>query len=252
MRIRQIGTIVTVVETGRTGYARNGGHALKAHLVEPGGSTVDSEGDIFSHETRNDRVRLNPHRSALRAVWLLFFLAAAIAPLPALSIGLNGTGTAQILSVEGFGPKLQFGGGGSLQLGIPILDWLDLEVSLGLLGLAPSDSTGGFTYRGLCGGNFGVSAEAYATIGPWERFGQLRAGGGLGAAAVVARYEYTTLYFFYPEIRADGFLEYDPAFLPSLGLRLSIPVSVQFRRDVDYSVALGLGLGITWQFRKAR
>jgi hypothetical protein len=182
----------------------------------------------------------------------MVFLAVAVARLPALSIGLNGAGTAQILSAEGFGPKLQFGGGGSVQLGIPIFDWLDLEVNLGILGLAPSDASGGFTYRGLCGGNLGVSAEAFASIGSWEGFGRLRAGGGLGAAAVVARYEYTTLHFFYPEIRAEGFVEYNPAFLSSLGLRLSLPVSVQFRRDVDYAVTLGIGLGVFYRLGAAQ
>jgi hypothetical protein len=181
----------------------------------------------------------------------LIFLAVAVARLPALSLGLNGVGTAQVLSAEGFGPKLQLGGGGSLRLGIPILAWLDLEVDLGILGLAPSDASGGFTYRGSCGGSLGMGAEAFATIGSWERFGQLRAGGGLGAAAVVARYGYTTLYFFYPEIRTEGFVEYNPAFLPSLGLRLSLPVSVQLRRDVDYSVAMGIGLGVSWRFGAA-
>jgi hypothetical protein len=181
----------------------------------------------------------------------LVFLAVAVARLPALFLGLNGAGTAQILSAEGFGPKMQLGGRGSLQLGIPILDWLGLEASLGILGLAPSDASGGFTYRGLCGGSLGVGAEAFATIGSWDKLGTLRAGGGLGAAAVVSRYEYTTLYFFYPEIRVEGFLEYNPAFLPSLGVRFSLPVSVQLRRDVDYSVAMGIGLGVSYRFKKA-
>ena len=171
--------------------------------------------------------------------------------LPALSLGLNGTGTAQVISAEGFGPKLQFGGSGAFQLGIPILDWLDLEISLGILGLAPSDASGGFTYRGLCGGSLGVGAEASATIGSSDTLGTLQAGGGLGLAAALARYEYTTLYFFYPEARASGFVEYHPAFLPALGVRLSVPVSVQLRRDVDYAVAVGIGLGVSWRFGAA-
>ncbi len=193
------------------------------------------------------RARPIPCRSALRLASLLIFLVTTVAQLPALSIGLNGAGTAQILAAEGFGPKMQLGGGGSVQLGIPILDWLSLEVDLGILGLAPSDASGGFTYRGLCGGNLGVSAEAFGSIGSWERFGRLQAGGGLGVAAVVARYRYTTLYFFYPEMRAEGFVEYNPAFLPSLGLRLSLPVTVPFRRDVDYAVTAGFGLGVSYR-----
>jgi hypothetical protein len=193
-----------------------------------------------------------PNRCTVRFLSLLVFLAAIVPLLPAISLGLDGAGTIQILSAEGFGPKVQLGGGGYVRLGLPLLDWLELDVNLGILGQAPSNSSGGFTYRGLCGGCLGVSAEASAPIGSWERFGQLRAGGGLGAAAVMAKYEYTTLYFFYPELRAEGFVEYNPAFLPSLGLRLSLPVRVELRRDVDYAVAIGLGLGASYRFGAAK
>ena len=189
--------------------------------------------------------------SKLQRVLPLVFLAAAVPMLPALSLGLNGAGTVQIISAEGFGPKLQFGGGGSLQLGIPILDWLDLEVSLGILGLAPSDASGGFTYRGLCGGSLGVGAEAFATIGSWERFG--RFGQAAGWESPPWWHGTSTR----PCISSIRKLERKVSWnttrrssLPS-ALRLSFPVSVQLRRDVDYSVAMGLGLGVSWRFGAA-
>jgi len=179
---------------------------------------------------------------------LLVLLAACSFPLSALTLGLDGAGTAQILSAEGFGPKMQIGGGGALRLDFPILDWLELEARLEIFGMAPSDASGGFTYRGLCGGSLGFGADASAAIGSWERFGSLRAGGGLGAAAAIAKYQYTTLYFFYPEIQVTGFVEYVPALLPPLGIRLFVPVSAAFRRDLEYAVAGGIGLGVSYRF----
>ena len=49
---------------------------------------------------------------------------------------------------QGFGPKLQYGGGASIELVFPILDWLRLDTSLDLFTVAPSDVSGGFLYRG--------------------------------------------------------------------------------------------------------
>jgi hypothetical protein len=183
---------------------------------------------------------------------LLVLLAGTSLPLSALGIGLTGTAVAQIASAEGFGPKVQAGGGGCIDVAVPILAWLEIDASLGLLGVSLSDASGGFSYRGFSGGDLCVSVEAFAPIGSWKGFGQLTAGGGLGVAAVVAGYQSTTLYFFYPEIRAEGFLECNPSFLPALGIRLSIPVSVQLRRDVDFSITTGLAMGVRYHFGGAR
>jgi len=185
-------------------------------------------------------------------VVLVIVLAAYALPLSALTLGLDGAGAAQIVSAEGFGPKVQLGGGGALRFGFPVLDWIQLEARLEILGLAPSDASGGFTYRGLCGGSLGFGVDASAAIGSWERFGSLRAGGGLGAAAAIARYQYTTLYFFYPEILAMGFLEYFPAFLPSLDMRLFVPVKAALRRDLAYAITSGIGLGVSYHLGAAR
>lgn len=193
-----------------------------------------------------------PRRTTALLLVLLVLLAGTSPPLSALSIGLTGTAVAQIASAEGFGPKVQAGGGGCIDVAVPVLAGLEIDASIGLLNVSLSDASGGFAYRGFSGGDLCVSVEAFAPIGSWKGFGQLTAGGGLGVAAVVAGYQSTTLCFFYPEIRAEAFLECNPAFLPSLGIRLSVPVSLQLRRDVDYSVTTGLGMGVRYYFGGAR
>jgi hypothetical protein len=187
-----------------------------------------------------------------RPILVLTLVIVSGFSLGALTLGVDGAGNVQIVSAEGFGPKLQFGGGGTLRVAFPVLDWLDLGAGVGLFGLAASDTSGGFIYRGFWGGKLAVNAEASASIGSWERFGSLRAGGGLAIAAAIAKYHYTTLFFFYPELSGEGFVECRPAFLPRLGLRFSLPVSVAFRRDVDYAVAVGAGLGVSCRLGAAR
>jgi hypothetical protein len=164
------------------------------------------------------------------------------------SLGLSGFGESRISAGQGFGPKLQYGGGGSLDMRFPVLPWLDIAAGLDFYGIAPSDISGGFTYRGFGAGDLAVAAQGRAVLGTWPGFGELDAGGGLGLAGVIAGYEYTTLYFFYPEVRIEGFIDYIPAFLPVVDLRLSLPVAAQFRRDMDYSFSAGIGLGLTYRF----
>jgi hypothetical protein len=170
----------------------------------------------------------------------------------AFSLGLSGLGVGQIVAGQGFGPKLQYGWGGSLGARFPVLSWLDVSVGLDLFGLAASDMSGNFGYRGFNAGDLAVMVEARGPVGTWPGFGRLEAGAGLGAAGAIAAYEYTTLYFFYPELRAEGFISWMPSFLPDFDLRLSVPVGWSLRRDLDYSFAAGVALGVSYTFRSAK
>jgi hypothetical protein len=77
---------------------------------------------------------------------LLFLIWAfwATAACDAFSIGLGGTGTVTMSAGQGFGPKLQYGGGVSIEFVFPILDWLRLDSSIDMFTVAPSDASGGF------------------------------------------------------------------------------------------------------------
>ena len=187
-----------------------------------------------------------------RAVLSLIFIVWTTGTVSAFSLGLSGGEITQISAAEGFGPKLQYGGGGSLVMHFPVLSWLDIATNLDFFSIAPSDLSGGFGYRGFSWGDLAVLAEARSRLADSPRLGRLEAGGGLGLASVLAAYEYTTLYFFYLEPRIEGFVAWAPSFLPDFDLRLSVPVGWQLRRDLDYSFTAGVALGVTYTFRSAK
>lgn len=135
-----------------------------------------------------------------------------------------------------------------MEIIVPLLSWLDLGLGIVVSDSLPSDASGGFTYAGFLGADMRLSVQAHGTLGKWERIGELRAGGGIGAAAALAGYEYTTLYFFYPAVTAEAFLDYIPSFLPSIAIRVSLPFTALFRRDMDYSLQAGIGLGASYRF----
>ncbi|MGA2975589.1 MAG: hypothetical protein ABSF77_09800 [Spirochaetia bacterium] len=135
-----------------------------------------------------------------------------------------------------------------MEMRIPLLTWLDLGVGIGVADNLPSDASGGFTYAGFLATDLRLSVQAHGTLGKVKSIGELCAGGGIGAAAALAGYEYTTLYFFYPAVTAEAFLDYIPSFLPSIAFRLSLPFTALFRRDMEYSLQAGIGLEASCRF----
>jgi hypothetical protein len=153
---------------------------------------------------------------------------------------------------QGFGPKLQLGGGLSLDFIFPLTSWMRLDASMEGFTVAPSDASGGFLYRGYSGGGVALMAQFLREIVTTPEFGVMRAGGGAGMAAALPSYWYTTLAFFYLEPRAEGLLEWTPAGLPGFTFQLSLPVRMQLRRDLSYSFSAGLGLGAFYTFGAKR
>jgi len=183
---------------------------------------------------------------------LIFFLAWTTGCSSAVSLGLAGDATFQIVRGQGFGPKEQGGGGANIYLLFPLNTWLRLGASFGLAEVVPSDTTGGFVYRGYGVGALGIFVEAAGNLGSWNGVGAFEAGGQLGANADWAAYQYTTLYFFYPEVMAGGFIGLRFAGLPDLQLRLSVPFKIQLRRDLDYSLSAAISLGASYSFGGSR
>jgi len=192
--------------------------------------------------------RLGPSRVLLLIFWGFW----ATAGVPALSLGLGGGGTATISAGQGFGPKLQFGGGLALELVFPLSSWTALDWSTGGFTVAPSDISGGFLYRGYSGGWMGLTLLWLPAIVDTPSFGVLRAGGGAGVAAALPSYWYTTLAFFYLEPRVEGLLAWTPGGLRNFTFQLSLPVAMQLRRDLGYSFSGGLGLGVLYTFGATR
>ncbi len=131
---------------------------------------------------------------------------------------------------------------------VPLVPWMRFGASFGLYETLPSDTTGGFVYRGYGTGALGVFLEAAGTIGTWARVGKFEAGGQIGANADWAAYQYTSLFFFYPELMTAGFIGMRLAGLPALQIRLSLPVRFQLRRDLDYSFLAAISLGANYSF----
>ena len=167
-------------------------------------------------------------------------------------MGLGGMGAVTMSAGQGFGPKLQYGGGASIEFMFPILDWLRLESSVDLFTVAPSDISGGFVYRGYSGAAVGFMVQAVAPIVSSPGFGTMRRGGGLGAAGALPSYWYTTLAFFYLEPRVEGLLDWQPAGLRNFDFQLVLPMRLQLRRDMLYSVSAGFGLTVLYRFGKAK
>ena len=150
---------------------------------------------------------------------------------------------------QGFGPKLQLGGLVSLGLTFPLAQWLDLTTSFELFGVLPSDTQGGFLYRGFGGGAVSLMLRGRGVIASSGRLGEIGAGAGIGGSAALPGYQYTTLYFFYPEAGLEGFVDFRPARMPGWRFRFSVPFRAQFRRDMDYSVSAGAGLSAQYSLK---
>ncbi|MGA2639742.1 MAG: hypothetical protein ABSG21_02420 [Spirochaetia bacterium] len=168
----------------------------------------------------------------------------------AFSMGLGGVGTVTMSAGQGFGPKLQYGGGASIEFVFPIVEWLRLDASIDAFTVAPSDISGGFLYRGYSGGAMAIMAQAGAVLVSSPSLGLMRIGGGLGFAAALPSYWYTTLAFFYLEPRAQALLDWQPAGLPRFDFQLSVPIAVQLRRDMSYSASIGIGIGVLYRLGK--
>jgi hypothetical protein len=183
---------------------------------------------------------------------LIFWGFWATAGTHAFSLGVGGDGTATISAGQGFGPKLQYGGGFSVDMIFPLSAWTALDWSVEGFTTAPSDLSGGFLYRGYSGGAMALMALFLPTILSTPSFGVMRAGGGAGVAAALPSYWYTTLAFFYLEPRIEGLLDWTPAGLPAFTFQLSLPVAWQLRRDMGYSFSAGMGLGVLYTFGARR
>jgi hypothetical protein len=187
-----------------------------------------------------------------RLILFLIWGFWATAGVYAFSLGAGGNGTATLSAGQGFGPKMQYGGGFSVDFVFPLRPWILLDASMEGFTVAPSDVSGGFLYRGYSGGAAALMAQFLPTIVSTPELGVMRAGGGAGMAAALPSYWYTTLAFFYLEPRVEGLVDWTPAGLSAFTFQLSLPVAMQLRRDMSYSFSAGLRLGALYSFGATR
>ena len=187
-------------------------------------------------------------RAAIFGLLLLLppLAAAPLSPYPAVrgsAFGLRSGWTMALTQSPGFPMKAQAAWEGGVLAEFPLFGYVAVGITLDYRYTAPSDLAGGFLYRGhggICPGLY-LSIQAPLIRAP-KRMGLL---GGLatGGSASLDRYSLTELYFFYPSIFLEPFVAF---YFPSQGprtLSLSVPLRVDFRRDLDRSFAIGLTLG---------
>jgi hypothetical protein len=187
-----------------------------------------------------------PNRALSRALLSIIFAFWTTAGLYPLTIVVGGSGYCAVGAGQGFGPKLQYGGGGAADLLFPVLPWLDLGAGLEISDVLASDDAGGFIYAGFFGTAVTFDATVSTELGSWSGVGSLRAGAGIDLGAFFARYSLTTLYFFSPVVGVAGYVEYLPSFLPGWSIRIGPSFAALFRRDMDYWLRPGIDVSFVY------
>jgi hypothetical protein len=170
---------------------------------------------------------------------------------PALSIrgvalGAGGGGGAALTRSPYFPLKAQPWYAVGLDLEVPLIRWLGLGFGLSFRGTGPSNAAAGFLYRG----HHGLDAILFAYgRGRLSRAGNrldLIGGIAAGASANFEVYSMTELLFFYPSLLLEPYLEFH---FPRMGrhtFSLCLPARLDFRKDLDLSASVGLGLRWRW------
>jgi hypothetical protein len=134
----------------------------------------------------------------------------------------------------------------NLSLDVPVVSFFGLGFSLGFRGTGDSDPATGVLYRG----HHGLETGAYL----YGRGRLARAGdrldllGGIiaGSSANFEVYSLTELLFFYPSVLVEPYLELHFPRLGAHTVSLSLPARLDFRRDLELSASVGLGLRWRW------
>ncbi len=144
-----------------------------------------------------------------------------------------------------FPTKVQMGGNLGLMFELPIIVPLSLGSSLAVHNTLASSLQGGILYRGFSGTDLRLfaSVKGLIYIGP-GRF-DLYIGASGGGSARYDRYDYTMLYFFYPGIFLEPFLEMHITKRGMHSFQLSLPLDLFFRKDL--AMHGSFGIGIMWK-----
>jgi hypothetical protein len=184
-----------------------------------------------------------------RIITLLLIFVTGAAPIFAekrpLSLSFGAAGGGAFTKDERFPMKPQWDINLGAAADLPIGQTLSLGLGLAFHNTAASSLEGGFLYRG----HSGIDSRLYLTaahLPPAFRLDYFHVDSGISAGFLARydKYELTTLYFFYPGIFLQPFLEFSKA--GRLSLIVSLPLDYYFRRDLKLSLSAGLGLSLRW------
>lgn len=168
--------------------------------------------------------------------------SAAERGIAGFSVGVRSGGALGLTDSPIFPMKAQAGWELGLLADFPLFPPLAGGLALGYHQWFPSDLSAGFLYRGHSGAELALYLSAKALL--WRVAGRLDVLAGLeaGASSNFDRYSLTELYFFYPGVLMQPFLEFHFRMLGANTLILILPLELYFRKDLDLSASFGLGV----------
>lgn len=188
-----------------------------------------------------------------RIITLLLIFVTGVIPIFAgkrpLSLNFGAAIDGALTRDERFPMKPQRDINAGAAVDLPLSESISLGMGLAFHHTAASSLEGGFLYRGHSGMDCRLYLTAERILLPL-RLTDFRIYPGLSAGFLARydKYELTTLYFFYPGIFLQPFVEVGKA--GRLSLIVSLPLDYYFRRDLKLSLSAGLGLSLRWYMRK--
>jgi hypothetical protein len=149
-------------------------------------------------------------------------------------------------SPDFFTPKAQAAGAVRGVLDIPLFAALKLGIGFQLHGTTISSYSGGWVYKSHWGGGLRLSAFYGFPLSAPSRPLRLTLGAGIGGSFNVDLYTFTTLFFFYPGIFVEPYLELDHSKRTNSSLTLVMPIDYYFRRDLGFYGSIGVG--VIWRY----
>jgi hypothetical protein len=190
-------------------------------------------------------------------LFLCFLIFAFVLPAPmegitglALGVGIH-SGVAVADDPFGFSPdfytpKAQAVGAVTALLDIPLFSSLALGFGLQLHTTTASSLDGGWRYRSHWGGGLRLSAGYGLRLPAASRALQLELGATAGGSFNFDRYTWTTLFFYYPGIFLEPYLEFYNPKRAKHSFTLVLPIDYYFRKDLEFSGAIGIG--VLWRY----
>jgi hypothetical protein len=145
-----------------------------------------------------------------------------------------------------FTPKAQAVGAMNALLDIPVYSGFSLGIGFQLHGVTASNPAGGWLYKSHWGGGLRFSGAYVFDLTEPARPLQVRLGASAGGSFNYDLQSLTTLFFFYPGIFLEPYLELDNSKREKHSLALVLPIDYYFRRDLEFYGSIGIGL--MWRY----
>jgi hypothetical protein len=184
--------------------------------------------------------------SLLLVCGLLLPAPAEAADGPALGSGILGGVSVTDAPGDFFTPKAQAVGAVNVLLDIPLFSGVFLGLGFQLHDTLASSLSGGWSYRSHWGGGLRLSAGYGLGISDSSRPLELELGASAGGSANYDVQTWTTLYFFYPGIFLEPYLELHKQKWGRHSFTLILPLDYYFRKELDFSASIGIG--VIWKY----